>query len=196
MKTLIIYGHPGSGNFSSHFLNKCKDGLKQKNIDFEVLDLYKMDYDPVLKPDELYTTGNRNISDKNREIQEKIKLADGLIFIYPVWWGSMPAILKGFIDRVFTPGFAFKYNKERLLKFIPDKLLNDKKIIIFVSSGGPKLLYKVILDPIKLINKFFIFGVFSSKSTTYQIYGAQKIDNKKTREIDILVSRGINRILK
>lgn len=191
MKALIIYAHPGSGKFSSCFLDKCKESLKQKNIYFEVLDLYKLEYDPVLRPDELYTAGNRNISENNLQIQEKIKLADSLIFIYPVWWGGMPAVLKGFIDRVFTPGFAFKYNKEKLLKFIPDKLLNDKKILVFVNSGGPKFLYKILLDPIKLINKFFIFGMFSSKSKTYQVYGSQKLDNRKIKEIDTLVKRGL-----
>lgn len=196
MKVLIIYTHPGSEGFSSYFLAKTSEVLERKNIDFEILDLYKINYDPILKPDELYTAGNRNISEKNQEIQKKIRLADGLIFIYPVWWGGMPAILKGFMDRVFTPGFAFKYNKEKLLKFIPDKLLDDKKILVFISSGGPKLFYKLILDPIRLINKFFIFGFFSSKTMTCQIYGALKLNDKKIKEIDKLVKDGINWILK
>ena len=195
MKILIIYSHPGSRGFSSCFLEKSIKILKEKKVDFEVLDLYKMNYNPVLRPEELYTAGNKEISGQNQQMQEKIKLADSLIFIYPVWWGSMPAILKGFIDRVFTPGFAFKYNKEKLLKFIPDKLLDDKKILVFVSSGGPKLLYKIILDPVKLINKFFVFGFFSSKTVTQQIYGAQKLDEKKIKEIDGFVKDGINWIL-
>lgn len=196
MKILIIYSHPGPGGFCSHFLEKSRKMLEQNKTDFEVLDLYQMDYDPVLRPEELYTAGNREISGQNQQLQEKIRLADGLIFIYPVWWGGMPAILKGFIDRVFTPGFAFKYNKEKLLKFIPDKLLDDKKILVFVSSGGPKFIYKLILDPVKLINKFFIFGFFSSKTITYQVYGAQKLDEKKIKEIDGFVRGGINWILK
>lgn len=196
MNVLIIYSHPGSGQFCSYFLEKTRQVLEQKNIDFEIMDLYKINYDPILKPDELYTAGNRNISEKNQEIQEKIRLADGLIFIYPVWWGGMPAILKGFMDRVFTPGFAFKYNKEKLLKFIPDKLLDDKKILVFISSGGPKLLYKLILDPVKLINKLLIFGFFSSKTITYQVYGAQKLDEKKIKEINKFVKDGVNWILR
>ena len=196
MNVLIIYSHPGSEGFSSYFLEKTRQVLEQKNIDFEIMDLYKINYDPILKPDELYTAGNRNISEKNQEIQEKIRLADGLIFIYPVWWGGMPAILKGFMDRVFTPGFAFKYNKEKLLKFIPDKLLDDKKILVFISSGGPKLLYKLILDPVKLINKLLIFGFFSSKTITYQVYGAQKLDEKKIKEINKFVKDGVNWILR
>jgi len=196
MKVLIIYGHPGPGGFSSYFLEKTREVLGQKNMNFEVLDLYEMNYDPVLKPEELYTAGKREISEQNKQIQKKIKLADGLIFIYPVWWGGMPAILKGFIDRVFTPGFAFKYSREKLLKFIPDKLLNDKKILVFISSGGPKFFYKIILDPIKLMNKLFIFGFFSSKTITYQVYGARKLDDNKMIEIDKLVKNGIKWILK
>lgn len=108
----------------------------------------------------------------------------------------MPAILKGFIDRIFTPGFAFQYRHNKFLKFIPDKLLNDKKITAFVSYGGPKLVYKIILDPIKLINKFIIFGMFCSQIKTYQIYGASKLNEKKKKEIAKLTQKGINWILK
>jgi NAD(P)H dehydrogenase (quinone) len=197
MKVLIIYAHPESTikGFSYFFLEESKKNLSQNNIDFEVLDLYKINYDPVLKLDELYTEGNKSVSEQNKKIQQKIKEAGGLIFIYPVWWGGMPAILKGFIDRVFTPGFAFEYKKEKILNFIPDKLLNDKKIVTFTNYGGPKFLYKFLLDPIKIVDKFIIFGLFCSRLKMYQLYRANKLDDKKMQQIKKIVGKGINWIL-
>jgi len=195
MKFLIIYSHPESVGFCAHFLGEVKDNLTSKKVDFEVIDLYKINYDPILKLDELYTAGNRNVSFENQQFQQKIKDSDGLIFIYPVWWGGMPAILKGFIDRVFIPGFAFKYRKDKFFKFIPDKFLDDKKISIFVSSGSPWFVYKIFFDPIKFFNKFFVFGVFCSNSKTYQIYGSGRLDEYKKSKIRKVTEIGIHRML-
>jgi NAD(P)H dehydrogenase (quinone) len=179
MKALIIFGHPDTNiGFAVNMLEAVKNRLQERDCDFEVLDLYKMNYDPVLKSSELYTAGNREISSENLQIQQKIKEANGLIFIYPVWWGGMPAIMKGFMDRVFTPWFAFKYRKDKLMNFVPDKLLDDKKIAAFVSFGAPRFVYAMLLHPVKIINKFVIFGLFSKKSKTFCIYKANSATAK------------------
>jgi len=196
MKFLIIYAHPDSEGFSSYCLQSIKNNLLKQKKDFEVLDLYSMNYDPVLKLDELYTAGNRNISIENQKLQQKISEADKLIFIYPIWWGGMPAILKGFVDRIFTPGFAFKYRRDKFLKFIPDKLLNNKKIAIITSSGAPIFIYKILLDPVKIINKFIIFGMFCKSTKTYQIYGAGRIDENKKKKIKNIIKKAMSWLLK
>ncbi|MFP4022745.1 MAG: NAD(P)H-dependent oxidoreductase, partial [Candidatus Paceibacterota bacterium] len=101
MKVIVVYAHPGTDGFSSTMLERVKADLEERGIEHEIWDLYKIGYDPVLKKEEVYTAGNRKVSDENLKFQEKIGEASKLIFIYPVWWGGMPAILKGFIDRVF-----------------------------------------------------------------------------------------------
>ncbi len=196
MKVLIIYAHPEGEGFSSYTLKKLTEELKLQKIDFEFLDLYKEKFDPVLKNEELYTRENGGEIPDIKEKQEKIKQSDALIFIYPTWWGGMPAILKGFIDRVFTPGFAFKYNSEKLLKFIPDKLLPDKKIIIFTSMGAPKFIYRLLFNPVKKINNFIIFGLFTSKVKTIQTYSALSLTSKKKQEISRKIKKKVKWILK
>lgn len=197
MKILIIYGHPETGvvGFAEEYLADVKKILIKKEVAFEVLDLYEINYNPVMKPEELYTAGNKFISPENMEIQQKIKQANGLIFIYPVWWGGMPAIMKGFMDRVFTPGFAFKYRKDKLLNFVPDKLLNDKKVLALTSLGGPWFVYKLILNPIALINKLVIFGLFCSKIKTLQIFSANRLTDKKIKEVNHITKKGIKWLL-
>ena len=68
--------------------------------------------------------------------RKEIKWADLITFIYPIWWASMPAILKGYIDRVFANGFAYKYENN-----IPIGLLEGKKALIFNTTGSPSDAY-------------------------------------------------------
>jgi NAD(P)H dehydrogenase (quinone) len=136
MKTLIIYTHPKSQeSHSSTILHEVKSILKEKNYEYDVVDLYEINYDPVLETDELYSASPCKTRKEEKEFQEKISQADKLIFIYPVWWGTMPAMLKGFIDRVFTSGFAFKYDD----KGLPKGLLKGKEAIVILSTGVPKI---------------------------------------------------------
>ena len=138
MKSLIIYAHPKTEGFCSFILQTVAKELKKKDHKTEVIDLYRLNYDTYLHEDEHYTAGNREVSSQNRRFQEKIKEADQLIFIYPIWWYSMPAALKGFFDRVFTPRFAFLYEKT-----LPKGLLKGKKTIVFHTTGGPIAYYMI-----------------------------------------------------
>jgi NAD(P)H dehydrogenase (quinone) len=88
--------------------------------------------------------------------QEKIKKADHIVWIYPLWWGMMPALLKGFIDRVFVPGFAFKYRQnsskwDKLLKGKTTEIICTLDYPVFVfklffGEGGVKVMRKMVLD--------------------------------------------------
>ena len=193
---LVVYAHPGTEGFNSRILDRVTNTLKSKQREYEVLDLYESGYDPVLKQEELYTAGNKKVSPRNSEFQNRIEQASGMIFIYPIWWGGMPAILKGFIDRVFTPGFAFKYRKDKFISSIPDKYLTDKKVACFVTSGGPAFFYALLLNPIKIINKYFIFGFFGAKSKTFQLYSAKKLEDFDAGKIDKKVEKGMKWFLK
>ncbi|MBN2884494.1 NAD(P)H-dependent oxidoreductase [Patescibacteria group bacterium] len=133
-KYLIIYAHPSREGHCGYLLEQVEHKLKQQQADYELIDLYQLNYDPILKNEELYSSGRKNISDQNLSFQEKIKEADRLLFIYPTWWQNVPAILKGFLDRVFTGGFGFHYKNG-----LPVALLKGKKAAAFTASGGPLL---------------------------------------------------------
>ncbi|NTV23895.1 MAG: NAD(P)H-dependent oxidoreductase [Nanoarchaeota archaeon] len=162
---LIIYAHPGEGH-CSFILEETKACLSRDKENFEVLDLYKMGFDPVL-PRKEHNTSGKGIPDMHiAKVQEKIKKAKTMIFIYPVWWGTMPAIMKGFFDRVFTSGFAFKYTNK-----MPQGLLKDKRAIVLATSGAPAILNNIgfankalqgiksdILEWCGIRTKLFVFG--------------------------------------
>jgi len=188
MKTLIIYAHPNTPGHCSYILEQVKAKLDTK--EYEILDLYKIKYDPVLHENELYTAGGEDISKQDLEIQNKIKRSNHLIFIYPVWWGSMPAILKGFFDKVFKNGFAFKFKDKKGVG-----LLKDKTATIFITSGASKLVYLLFLGNIpKKIIKRLILGFCGIKSKFYHIGNCTIINEKKKQEIKKVVNKALNEI--
>jgi NAD(P)H dehydrogenase (quinone) len=126
---LIIFAHPD--NEKSHnaaVLKHVVQRLKGKFEEYEVIDLYADGFDPVLRltPED---DGKTELVEKYKSL---IKKADCLIFISPVWWYSMPAILKGFIDIVFSPGFAHDFDpQDGNLR----QCLKGKKAIVINSYG-------------------------------------------------------------
>lgn len=73
------------------------------------------------------------------QAQADITWAEHLAFVYPIWWGGIPALMKGFFDRIFLPGFAFKYREG---KAFPDKLLKGKTAHLLVTMDTPPWYYK------------------------------------------------------
>lgn len=187
MKTLIIYAHPLTKGHCPTILEEIKSNLSSKNIDYEVIDLYKIKYNPILEDEEHYTAGNRKVSKQNLKFQDKIKESDKLIFIYPVWWNSTPAILKGFIDRVFTPHFAFKWEGK-----VPKPLLKGKKAIIFLTTGASKLFFKIFEGnrAIKIIKKD-ILKFCGIKSKVFHLGSANNLNDNNINKIKSLVNKGL-----
>ena len=146
MNILVINGHPDKKSFSTAIFNKVIDNLDNEKHEIETLNLADMKFDPVLR------FGYRERMVEDAEItrsQELIQWADHLIFIYPIWWSSMPSLMKGWIDRVFTPGVAYSSNHKGIfiLNFITGqqfkKLLKGKTADIITTSQGPSWWYKI-----------------------------------------------------
>jgi NAD(P)H dehydrogenase (quinone) len=112
MKYLIIYAHPDTESHGKLTLQEVESRLKELNKEYEVINLYKIDYDPRLSARELTEKGYA--PDIVTEHREKINNSETIIFIYPIWWNSMPGILKGWFDRTFSSGYAFKYVNDLL----------------------------------------------------------------------------------
>jgi putative NADPH-quinone reductase len=117
-KILVILGHPNSQSFCQALVEQYVFGAQSRQKEVRVLTLNQISFDPVL-----HGGYNRDqvLEPELIKAQQDILWADHLTFVYPIWWGGIPALLKGFIDRTFLPGFAFKYHQndpwwDRLLK--------------------------------------------------------------------------------
>lgn len=137
MKTiLLVLGHPGGASFGRTLAEGYLRGAQKSGARVELLDLgaltFNLDlsgglHDPApLEPDLVAA-------------QEAIARADHLVFVYPNWWGTYPARLKGFIDRTFLPGFAFQYQQSSPF---PLKLLKGKTARLVVTMDGPGWWYR------------------------------------------------------
>ena len=186
MKTLIIYAHPSTPGYCPTILKEVETKLKSTNEEYELLDLYKMNYNPILSEKEHYTAGFYDISKKNKVIQKKILDAKNLIFIYPVWWGSMPAILKGFFDRILTSHYAFQYSKNGSRV---NGLLKGRNATVFITSGGPKI-FTLLASPAFVI-KFNILKFCGIKSKINIIGKCRKFDEARVPEIKKMVEKGL-----
>lgn len=128
---LIISGNPNSASFDHALANAYYEGAIANGIRAKILDLGKLHFDPILH------NGYNEIQALEPDLlnaQNMIEAANHLVFVYPSWWGSMPALLKGFFDRVFHPGFAFKYRHNSPLW---DKYLTGKTARIIITMDSP-----------------------------------------------------------
>src|SRR5690554_2304190 len=138
MNVLIIVGHPRPGSFSHAIAGAYREGAQEAQVAVSVLELASMAFDPHV------TTTPMSLQHCEPDIaraRQQIQWADHLVFVYPVWWGTMPALLKGFLDRVLIPGFAFE---EREHPFEWDKLLKGKSAQLITTMDTPKWVYRWI----------------------------------------------------
>ncbi|WP_194972688.1 NAD(P)H-dependent oxidoreductase [Aquiflexum lacus] len=137
MNSLIIYAHPNPLSFNASILKTVQSTLEERGSDIIIRDLNKF-FNPILSGEELQSvfTGNGSFDDVTEE-QLLVQEADLLIFIYPIWWLGPPAILKGYLDRVLTNGFAFQHTSTGV---VPK--LTGKKALVIMTGGNSPVDYK------------------------------------------------------
>lgn len=130
MNQLIVIAHPRKDSFNYIIKDRLIQEFESGGDKVKVRDLYELNLNPILGIEEIkYTKGNKVCPDIAVE-QGYIEWADELTLIYPLWWNAFPAILKGYIDRVFTNGFAF-----RIAPNGPEGMLKHKKVRLITSAG-------------------------------------------------------------
>lgn len=135
---LIINGHPDKESFCYALAEAYQKGAISTGAQVVLVHLIDLEFNPIL------SHGYREVSELEPDlvrVQEQIKAAEHLVFVYPNWWGTFPALLKGFFDRVFLPNFAFKYRKNSPFW---DKLLTGKTARLIVTMDTPKWYYALI----------------------------------------------------
>jgi putative NADPH-quinone reductase len=137
-KILIINGHPNENSFCFGLVASYKKGAAKVGVEVKEIVIGELTFNPNLQQ------GYHQRADLEPDLLtawEKIKWAEHLVWVHPVWWGGLPAITKGFIDRLFLPGFAFKY-KENSVWW--DKLLTGKTAHIITTMDTPTWYYWLV----------------------------------------------------
>lgn len=137
-KILIINGHPNKSSFNFALADAYKAGLKAAGVELKEIIIADLNFNPSLQNG--YQM-RMELEPDLVEAQKSILWADHLVWFHPVWWGGLPAITKGFIDRVFLPGFAFKYRENSPWW---DKLLKGKSATIITTLDFPGWYYRLV----------------------------------------------------
>lgn len=135
---LVILGHPNPNSYCAKLAETYSEAAKKTGLNVTLLKLRDLKFD--------YNLNFGYDKNKKQELEPDIILsqtliqkATHLVFVYPSWWASMPAILKAWIDRVFLPGFAFSYQKHSPF---PKQLLKGKTARIIITMDAPTWYYK------------------------------------------------------
>lgn len=130
MKHLIIYAHPNQGSINSRLKETIVSTLKGKGHETITRDLYALNFDPILSWADMQGQRAGKVEPAVSAEQEHLAWADVVTFIYPIWWTGMPAIMKGYIDRVMSYGFAYRYDKG-----VQMGLLKGKQAYVINTQG-------------------------------------------------------------
>ncbi|MBE9886818.1 NAD(P)H-dependent oxidoreductase [Enterococcus durans] len=157
MKTLIIYNHPYEGSYNHAILESVVKGITRAQGKYEVIDLDKENFNPVMtSADLLGFVKHQAVDPIAISYAEKIKEADHLVFIFPIWWEMMPALTKGFIDKVIYPGLTYDY-KENGISMV-SLLPKLKATTVITTMNTPKIMYKLTYG--NALKKALIKGTF------------------------------------
>ena len=183
MKQLIITAHPSSEWFTHKIAQRFKKVAEKCWNEVELIDLYDKKYKQEFCHFE--KMGDLNRSDPVRDLfHEKLSWADEYIFVFPVWWSFMPAIMKNFFDVNFSSGFAFRYDKT----WKAHKLLTWKKAKVFSTCDGPWFFYKVFLFPVVLKPYFSmnLLGFCGIKVTDFVLFDKMRDKKQDDTRTDML----------
>lgn len=133
MNHLIVYAHPKEDSFNHAILESAVRAFEGRGDSVVVRNLYSLSFNPVLSASEYDGTLPPEIIQE----QSYITNANAITLIFPLWWTSMPAILKGYIDRIFSYGFAYQFNQEGHT----ERLLQGKKGFMITTQGSENSYY-------------------------------------------------------
>ena len=161
MNTTIIFAHPWLGSYNKAILDRVVSKLNAKGEEYTLIDLYRDDFDPVLSEDDLKIYAKGRSSDlhviRYNQILDK---TDRVILIFPIWWYDMPAILRGFFDKVMLNGSAWYADDEGMhaIRNIPETL------VITTSASSTDQLVEIFGDPVNgtIIGSTFRFIGFNN----------------------------------
>ena len=183
IKHLIVLAHPDPKSLSVAYKDEIVQLTEDTNNEVVVRDLYNLGFHPVLSRQDFGALRKGEIPDDIKLEQDYIRCADLITFIYPIWWTGMPAIMKGYIDRVFSRGFAYEITGLGELK----KLLEGKKIIILNNFGMPFEEYEKngMLEAMKKTSDVGIFEFCGMQIEAHHFFGHIDASSKEERSAHV-----------
>ena len=167
---LVILGHPSNTSYSAALAGAYAQGAETAGHTVRVLRLADLTFDPVLHGSDPH---EQPLEPDLLAAQTSIAWAQHIAWVFPVWWGTMPALLKGFLDRTLTSGWAYKFNKG---SSFPVPLLTGRSAHVLVSLDTPPWYYRWV---------YRMPAIHQMKKTTLEFCGIRPV---KTRMFGPVIS--------
>lgn len=179
MKQLVLFAHPNPASFSRALVDTVIEAYRAQGDEVVLRDLYAMGFDPVLKGSDFEAIQAGQLPADIATEQAHVREADAITVIYPVWWTGLPAILKGYIDRVFLYGFAYEYGPQG-----PEGKLKGKKVVLLSSVGHPNEVYEArgMLASMRQTSDEGIFGFCGMDVVEHRFFGGIPASDEASRK--------------
>jgi NAD(P)H dehydrogenase (quinone) len=159
MKVAIVFNHPYEGSYCTGILTAVTAGLQKAGHEVDLLHLDNDEFDPVMRANDL--KGFKNGAPCDPQVltyRERINKAGHLIMIFPIWWELMPAMTKGFIDKVIFPGVAYDYDHSGRYPKMIKRWTEIKGVTIITTMNTPSFVYRIVFG--NAVKKAIFNGTF------------------------------------
>ena len=145
MNVLVLLAHPNADSFNHAIAQRAVDTLKSDGHEVQLLDLYPLGFKAAMSADEraAYHSDQPVLDPLVAAHVALLRKVDALVFIYPTWWSSLPAILKGWLERVMVPGVAFTFDDAGKVQ---SALTHVRRIVGISTYGAPRVYVRAIND--------------------------------------------------
>ena len=193
MKILVVYCHPSPTSFNGQILAAVDQALLGHSV--TVLDLYAEKFDPVMSAEEWqnYMAGgapNRTLHARHIDLLQR---ADALVFIFPTWFYGPPAVLKGWLERVWLPEVAFTV-PETANGRIAGRLHNIRHCVVITTSGSPRWWLWWVRNPARNLFRRGLKGLFHPKCALrwFQLYRMDHVNDRDRARFLARIKRGLS----
>ncbi len=144
MRILAVFCHPMRESFTGAVLDSFVAGARDSAHEVEIADLYREEFQPAMQAEDYAQFHQRPMPADILAEQERFERCDGFALIFPIWWWSFPAMLKGWIDRVFTAGWAFALPTDTEGSQLEPEgsMLTERKAVILACAGGSERMFE------------------------------------------------------
>jgi putative NADPH-quinone reductase len=186
MRVLVVHAHPVETSFSRALYNAVLETLTAKGHSVDGMNLYEEKFDAVLSREERihYEEVPRNLTSEVKPYVDRLRAAEALVIVHPVWNYGYPAILKGFFDRIFLPGVSFVLEDGG----VKPNLTNIRKVAFVTTYGGDRFRTMLMGDPPRRLARRWAWATFRGPLPPKYL-ALYDMNNNQRPELEAFIAR-------
>ncbi|UYN99236.1 MAG: NAD(P)H-dependent oxidoreductase [Devosia sp.] len=193
MTVHLVLAHPLADSLNAHLARGIETGLTKRGVAVDRLDLYAGNFQPALTTNErAHHYDQPQPAGDVLALQQRLAAAEHLILVFPTWWFSLPAILKGWFDRVWSPGFAFDQGTP-----IVPRLTHLKSVLVVTTLGSPAWIDLLVMRrPLRRVLKTALIGACAPQArfTMLSLYGAEELPPERLERFEARIAAALQHL--